>query len=53
MLWIKEKLQATSSLQDAIKEAKKVGLEAISSIKDEKNSEDLINIMEAMIERDF
>ena len=53
LLWIKEKLQATSSLQDAIKEAKKVGLEAISSIKDEKNSEDLINIMEAMIERDF
>ncbi len=53
LLWIKEKLQATSSLQDAIKEAKKVGLEAISSIKDEKNSEDLINIMKAMIERDF
>ena len=53
LLWIKENLKETNSLQDAINEAKKVGLEAISSIKDEKNSEDLINIMEAMIERDF
>ena len=53
LLWIKENLKETNSLQDAINEAKKVGLEAISSIKDEENSEDLINIMEAMIERDF
>ena len=53
LLWIKEKLKETNSLQDAIDEAKKIGLLAINSIKDEKNSEDLIKIMKAMIERDF
>ncbi len=35
------------------KEAKNIGLEAINSIKDEKNSEDLINIMKAMKKEDF
>lgn len=51
--WIKTQMQNTNALNDAIKEAKQTGLLAISSIKDEKNSEDLINIMKAMIERDF
>lgn len=51
--YLKEKLNSTNALNDAIKEAKNIGLEAINSIKDEKNSEDLINIMKAMIERDF
>ena len=51
--YLKEKLNSTNALSDAIKEAKNIGLEAINSIKDEKNSEDLINIMKAMIERDF
>lgn len=51
--WIKESLRSTNALNDAIKEAKNIGLEAIESIKDEKNSIELINIMKAMIERDF
>ncbi|HRM76702.1 MAG TPA: polyprenyl synthetase family protein [Aliarcobacter cryaerophilus] len=51
--YLKEKLNSTNALSDAIKEARNIGLEAINSIKDEKNSEDLINIMKAMIERDF
>jgi octaprenyl-diphosphate synthase len=51
--WIKTQMQNTNALNDAIKEAKQTGLLAISSIKDEKNSEELINIMKAMIERDF
>lgn len=51
--WIKTQMQNTNALNDTIKEAKQTGLLAISSIKDEKNSEELINIMKAMIERDF
>ncbi|MDD3026354.1 MAG: polyprenyl synthetase family protein [Aliarcobacter skirrowii] len=51
--WIKIQMQNTNALNDAIKEAKQTGLLAISSIKDEKNSEELISIMKAMIERDF
>lgn len=51
--YLKEQLNSTNALSDAIKEAKNIGLDAINSIKDEKNSEDLINIMKAMIERDF
>lgn len=51
--YLKEQLDVTKALSDAIKEAKNIGMEAINSIKDEKNSEDLINIMKAMIERDF
>ena len=51
--WIKESLKQTNALNDAINEAKKIGLQAINSIKDEKNSIELVNIMKAMIERDF
>ena len=53
LAWIKEQLIATNSLNDAINEAKKTGLEAINSIKDEENSAELVEIMKAMIERDF
>lgn len=51
--WIKESLNSTNALEDAIKEAKHIGLQAIEIIKDEKNSQELINIMKAMIEREF
>ncbi|WP_026803226.1 polyprenyl synthetase family protein [Aliarcobacter lanthieri] len=51
--WIKEQLEQTNALKDAINEARQIGLEAIKSISDEKNSEDLIQIMSAMIEREF
>ncbi|RBQ27481.1 polyprenyl synthetase family protein [Arcobacter sp. CECT 9188] len=51
--WIKEQLEQTNALEDAINEARQTGLEAIKSISDEKNSEDLIKIMSAMIEREF
>ncbi|QKF58569.1 polyprenyl synthetase family protein [Aliarcobacter lanthieri] len=51
--WIKEQLEQTNALKDAINEARQTGLEAIKSISDEKNSEDLIQIMSAMIEREF
>src|SRR5574344_2484985 len=53
ILWIKEQLKSTNALSDAINEAKNIGLLAINSIKDEKNSSELIDIMKAMIERDF
>ncbi len=53
ILWIKEQMKTTNALNDAIKEAKNIGLLAINSIKDEKNSSELIDIMKAMIEREF
>ena len=53
ILWIKEQLKSTNALSDAINEAKNIGLLAINSIKDEKNSSELIDIMKAMIEREF
>jgi octaprenyl-diphosphate synthase len=52
-LWIKEQLNITKALEDSIKEAKAIGSSAIEVIKDEKDSEDLIKIMKAMIEREF
>lgn len=51
--FIKEQFLKTKALEDAIKEAKSIGEEAIKSIENEKNSKDLIDIMKAMIERDF
>ncbi|MCK5110681.1 MAG: polyprenyl synthetase family protein [Arcobacteraceae bacterium] len=50
--WIKQKMKETQALEDSIKLAQKLGLEAIEAIKDE-NNEDLQNIMKAMIEREF
>ncbi|WP_198305435.1 polyprenyl synthetase family protein [Arcobacter vandammei] len=53
ILWIKEQLNLTNALEDSIKEARETGLLAINSIKDEKNSSELVAIMKAMIEREF
>lgn len=52
MAWIKEQMHLTNALEDAILQAKNLGLEAINVLKDE-NSQDLIMIMKAMIEREF
>jgi len=52
MAWIKEQMHLTHALEDAILQAKNLGLEAINVLKDE-NSQDLIMIMKAMIEREF
>jgi len=51
-IWIKNKMQETSSLDDSIKYAKKLGLEAMAVIKDE-GSDSLKKIIKDMIERDF
>ena len=50
--WIKDNMDRTKALQDAIILASKFGSEAIETIKDEDN-EDLKNIMKSMIERNF
>lgn len=50
--WIKEQMHTTKALEDSILQAKNLGLEAINILKDE-NSQDLIMIMKAMIEREF
>lgn len=50
--WIKEQMLSTNALEDSISQAKKLGLEAISAVKDEDN-ESLVQIMTAMIEREF
>ena len=51
--WIKEQMQETNALEDSIKMAKDIGNEAIEAVKDESNSETLVFIMKAMIEREF
>lgn len=51
--WIKEMMKETNALADSIKLAKDLGNEAIEAVKDEKDSETLIFIMKAMIEREF
>lgn len=50
--WIKEKMDSTNGLKDSITLAQEFGLEAIKAIKDEQN-DDLVEIMKAMIERDY
>lgn len=50
--WIKEEMINTNALEDSINQAKKLGLEAIEAVKDE-NNESLVQIMTAMIEREF
>ncbi len=52
-LWIKEKMNETNALNDAITLAKDLGIEAINIVKDEQNSESLVSIMKSMIEREF
>lgn len=51
--WIKEQLNQTNALNDSISLAKKIGNEAIEVVNGEENSETLIMIMKAMIEREF
>lgn len=51
-IWIKNRMKETSSLNDSIQYAKKLGLEALNLIKDEKN-DDLGRIIKEMIEREF
>ena len=50
--WIKEQMVQTKALEDSINEAKKLGLEAIDAVKSE-NNESLVQIMSAMIDREF
>ena len=52
-LWIKEQLKITKALEDSILEAKSIGNSAIQAVKDEENSQTLVQIMKAMIEREF
>ena len=52
-LWIKEQMNITKALEDSIKQAKEIGNIGINAVKDEKNSETLVFIMKAMIEREF
>ncbi len=51
-IWIKNKMGETSSLDNSIEYAKKLGVEALKIIKNEKNDA-LNNIIAEMIERDF
>lgn len=51
--YLKEEFAKTKALEDSIKKARNTGLEAIEAIKNEENSEDLVQIMTAMIEREF
>jgi octaprenyl-diphosphate synthase len=52
-LWIKEQMNITKALEDAISQAKEIGNIGINAVKDEKDSEALVFIMKAMIEREF
>ncbi len=51
--WIKEQMQITNALNDSILQAKAIGNEAIDAVIDEENSQTLVMIMKAMIEREF
>ncbi len=50
--WLKEEFVKTNSLQKAVNEAKRLGNEAIESIKEYKNAE-LEGIIKSMIDREF
>jgi len=50
--WIKEQMIETKALEDSVKQAQTLGLEAIEAIK-EYNNQDLENIMSDMINRSF
>lgn len=52
-LWIKEQMNITKALEDSITQAKEIGNIGIDAVKDEENSETLVFIMKAMIEREF
>ena len=50
--WIKKQMIETKALDDSIAQARNLGLEAIKAVEDE-NNESLVQIMQAMIEREF
>ncbi|AXH14095.1 polyprenyl synthetase family protein [Malaciobacter mytili] len=50
--WIKNEMKATKALEDSINQAKTLGIEAINAVKNE-NDDSLVQIMKAMIEREF
>lgn len=52
-LWIKEQMNITNALNDSILQAKAIGNEAINAVIDEEDSQTLVMIMKAMIEREF
>ena len=52
-IWIKEQMKITNALNDSILQAKAIGNEAIDAVIDEENSQTLVMIMKAMIEREF
>jgi octaprenyl-diphosphate synthase len=52
-LWIKEQMKSTNALEDSILQAKEIGNIAIKAIEDEEDSQLLVMIMKAMIEREF
>ena len=52
-LWIKSKMEDTNALKDAIAMANNYAKEAIDAVKDEDNTQDLIDIISAMVNRDF
>jgi len=51
-IWVKNKMQETSSLNDSIQYARNLGFEALKAIENEKN-DGLNNIIKEMIEREF
>ena len=51
--WIKEQMNITNALSDSILQAKAIGNEAIGAVIDEEDSQTLVMIMKAMIEREF
>jgi len=51
-IWIKSKMQESSSLADSIEYAKQLGAEALNAIKNE-NDDSLSSIIKEMIQRDF
>ena len=46
-------MSITNALSDSILQAKQIGNEAIRAVEDEENSQTLVMIMKAMIEREF
>ncbi|WP_368028696.1 polyprenyl synthetase family protein [Arcobacter sp. s6] len=53
ILWIKEQMNITKALEDSISQAREIGNIGINAVRNEKDSETLVFIMKAMIEREF
>jgi len=51
--WIKEQMHITNALNDSISQAKEIGNIAIQAVEDQEDSQTLVMIMKAMIEREF